>query len=68
MNYHLVGNELAEEGISYHQVPEAKILSQKQSLIGAFKQSGPKNQEDTREKSGGSLMICEINEMPLSNS
>ena len=50
MDYHSVGKELAEILRSYHQVPEAKILFQKQSPVGAFKQSRPKYQGNARKK------------------
>ena len=46
MNYGSVGKELVED-----QVAEAKILFQKHSPEGAFKQSGPKRPEDARKKS-----------------
>ena len=41
-----LGRNLQKTLSSYHQVPEAKILFWKQSPIGAFRQSGPKNQKD----------------------
>ena len=66
-----LGRSLQKTLMFYHQVPEAKIFFEKQSSIGAFKQSDPKTQGNTwkqnprwRAKSEPSLpvtlTICEM--------